>query len=289
MSNYYEDTSYYCYSVPAHYEDTINYDYSVPTHTVNTPVYYDDDDTSSDPTYYDDRLSDSVYLDNPESYDSNTSPDPIYYDDHLSDSDYLDSTTPVPVYFDDDPEYENDHLQHDLETPSVELYYYGDEIHPAYHDYSVSELDVNQEDVTNINDLSEDQTDPTSDRFDGYEDFPDEKLAQMAQLFEEMLEEMRVWDAEDEENIALEKSMSTGNPPAQSYREFDSFKDLAQSVYRIEIIQKRRTEQDAEVEVEPVCLLVESMPIALLPHHAPISQLNTTKRRECRYHLGPHV
>src|SRR5271156_6450513 len=57
MSYYYEDTSYYCYSVPAHYEDTIDYDDSVPaapTHDDDTPLY--DDNAQPDILYYDEDI-----------------------------------------------------------------------------------------------------------------------------------------------------------------------------------------------------------------------------------------
>ena len=71
MSYYYEDMSYYSYTVPEHYEDSLNYSYMVPAyysktlsdsytsletiHYIDTPPYDDEDHLV--PTYDDDRLA----------------------------------------------------------------------------------------------------------------------------------------------------------------------------------------------------------------------------------------
>jgi hypothetical protein len=72
MSDYYEDTSYYCYSAPAHYVDTSYDDYisptPTPTYNVETPSY------DTDPTYYDTSSDLIDYDDSPaELYDDSLS------------------------------------------------------------------------------------------------------------------------------------------------------------------------------------------------------------------------
>ena len=55
-----------------------------------------------------------------------------------------------------------------------------------------------------------------------YDNCSDEQLVKHAEYLEEMLEEMRVWDAED----VIDKAMGRTNVAAQPYQESADFKEL---------------------------------------------------------------
>ena len=96
MSYYYEDTSHYCYTVPAGYEDTSSYSYSVPA---------DDYDSPPDPIYHDD-----------------TPADIIHYADNITNWSPSVSSTLYEVEY-----------KHELKANTEAIYYKGD-LHPAYRD-----------------------------------------------------------------------------------------------------------------------------------------------------------
>ena len=295
MSYYYEDTPHYYYTVPAHYVDTPTY-YADAAPSDITSGYYDDSplydvatslydvDTSSydvDTPLYD--VGTSSYDVVTPSYDVDTSSYDVDASFDADASSFDVDTYPDPIYYDDAPTHEDD--QHYVDAPLVEFYHRND-IHPAYHDYPV--LDNNHEHSAVTNHSPEDHIEPVhlpADKYGSLNDFSDEKLVQTAQLFEEMLEEMRVWDAEDAESSVY--------PEGQRYRDSDSFKDLTQSICHIETVQRQRTERSVDVEVEvlenQVFRLVEPIPIPLPHHHTPAFHCTITKRRKPRYYLGPRV
>jgi hypothetical protein len=143
MSDYYEDTSYYCYSAPAHYVDTSYDDYSPPAHYVDTS-YDDYIPPAPTPTYYVETPSyntDPTYCD--------TSSDLIDYDDTPSES-YGDTVYPESLYYDEETEpIHSDAVTtwssplshaHELEAYADMAYnrtYTEDEIHPAYRVHPV--------------------------------------------------------------------------------------------------------------------------------------------------------
>jgi hypothetical protein len=146
MSDYYEDTPYYCYSAPAHYVDTSYDDYIppafTPTYYVETPSYDDyippaptfyveTPSYDTDPTYYDTSSDLIDYDDNPaELYDDTIYPQPLYYDEETE-----------PIHFDAVTTWPSplSHA-HELEVYADMAYdrtYTEDEIHPAYHVHPV--------------------------------------------------------------------------------------------------------------------------------------------------------
>ena len=145
--SYYEDTSHYCYTVPAHYIDTPTYyadtapsditsgyyddslsnDANTPSYDVNASLY--DVDTSShdvDTPLYD--VDSSSYDVDASSYNINTYPDLIYYED---------DSYPEPTWSPSLPISHGIEHEHELETyaeAASARTYLEDEIHPAYHD-----------------------------------------------------------------------------------------------------------------------------------------------------------
>jgi hypothetical protein len=144
MSYYYEDTSHYCYSVPAHYVDTPSYSFYY--ETPPEPVYHDD--ITPEPTYYGETLS-----------------EPVYYNDvHLE-----------PIYYDID----HPQLEHNMDSdiPVIE-YYHEDEVHPAYRDHpntTVEPLDVH---TTSIHPPTE-----TDDMIHMFDTFSEDELVEWTQFY----------------------------------------------------------------------------------------------------------
>jgi hypothetical protein len=111
-----------------------------------------------------------------------------------------------------------------------------------------------------------------------HDDSSDDELVQDAEHLEVMLEEMRVWDAEDAENKALGRIIPGSNPPPQPYQESDEFIRLAEEVRYIAAIQRRRIEEIVEDEVleDPIEDTQEFIPP---PHHCtPVFHLASVKR-----------
>lgn len=196
MSYYYEDMSYYSYTVPEHYEDSLNYSYTV-------PAYYSK--TLSDS--YDTSLETTHYIDTPP-YDDEDHLVPTYDDDRLA---------PIsPTLY-----------ESEANVVTVEEgIYFEEDIHPAYRDppannyWEPMKIQLPTTASTTINDLSHDCIDPThlpTNIDNAYSSFSDEELEQRAQWFEETLQEMINWDIEDAENKALGKFVPGSQPPPQPY------------------------------------------------------------------------
>jgi hypothetical protein len=271
MSDYYEDTSYYCYTVPAHYDDTP----ANPSHQDYSSSY--DDETQAHPysltsSYHDDITP-------PDSFDHDNYP--IYEDSHHQ----------LDEYF----------------TPLVELYH-EDEIHPAYRDHPVDSV---YEDLTwpiqppttytTTNEPSHDHTEPVHPPINNYDEldftcysdftcYLDEELIQNAQFYEELLQEMIDWDVEDAENKALGRIVPGSNPPDEPYQDSDDFKRNVQSRERIRAVQRWRIEQDVKgIEdefIEDVIHLPAHPQSIPSLHPTPIFHITTTKHRGPRYYFG---
>jgi hypothetical protein len=297
MSYYYEDTSHYSYTIPAHYEDTSNYSYSVPAdyNLPSEPVYYDD--TPSDPIYYDDFTSDPVYYDNTISdhiYDDNTRLEPTFDDDQFS------PISPTSYELEYEPELE---ANHDAEAVA-EAIYYEEDIHPAYLD-PPADSDIVYglaQPLPTLTTIDE----PTSTVVDYdylYDGYSDEKLIQRAENLEELLEEMRTWDAEDAENKALGRNAPGVNPPAQPYHESAEFKRLVQSAKYIEAIQKGRIEEtmDNDDDIDEAEDGNHWLPPPILPSHHDFTNntvstrfvstflITANRRPEPRYYFGQPI
>jgi hypothetical protein len=76
--------------------------------------------------------------------------------------------------------------------------------------------------------------------------YSDAELVQEADYWEEMLEEMRIWDIEDAENKALGRKVPNARAPPQPYRESTDFKDIERRVQYIKAIQKRRINNNSQ-------------------------------------------
>jgi hypothetical protein len=259
MSYYYDDTSHYCYTVPAHYEDS-NYSYSVPDHyqdheSFPEPIYYVD--APSEPVYYDDTPSDTFYCDDVPPYDEIH---PAYLNQLTHPADTTTWSLPsYPSSPQDTTSYEiaNElELESYAETASLEIPTW-DELHPIYRNQpAISNSELIQLDTSHVYEPSHDYTtsaDPIIDYDINYDNYSDEKLVQEAEYWEEMLEEMRVWDAEDAENRALGRKVPGVNPPAQPYCESIDFKRIAQTTQQIASIQRGRIERIIEDEASEDC------------------------------------
>ena len=113
MSYYYEDTSHYCYTVPAGYEDTSSYSYSVPAD------YYD---SPPDPVYHDDTPDDITNW-------SPSVPLTLYEVEYEHE---LEANTEV-IYYEEDlhPAYRDSPADDYCEPMRIPTW---DELHPAYRD-----------------------------------------------------------------------------------------------------------------------------------------------------------
>jgi hypothetical protein len=89
---------------------------------------------------------------------------------------------------------------------------------------------------------------------------PDEELTRYAQLFTALLEEMKAWDIEDEEDAASGKFPL----PPQPYRKSPRFEILTQHVRCIKAIQRQRLEQD---KVSEILVLLPAPPQSTPDHH----------------------
>jgi hypothetical protein len=299
MAYYDEDSSYYCYSTPAHYVNTSSYDdYIAP---VPTSTYYDDSlsyDISPDPAYYHDTPS----------YAEDISPDPIYFEDevHPAYRDHPDEET-KPDW--SSPLSHEDELEVYAEI-ACERTYSEDEIHPAYLDHPVADY---HEDPTELIQphttcITERQSEPIcspTNLYSGHDNSSNDELTKHAEYLEELLDEMRVWDVEDAENKALGRIVPGMNPPPEPYRDSTEFKRLAQEAEYIATILRKRIEEIVEDEVLDDCSdetrdeedeehqILQSpaqpQPTPSSHHLTSAFLIAAMKHREPRYHLGPHV
>ena len=255
MSYYYEDTSHYCYTIPAHYEDTSSYRYSTPADydSPSDPVYYDD--TPSNPTHYVGNIPNWSSSVSPTSYEVkykqelNNDGEVIYYEEDIHPA-YHDS--PADIY------------EEPMQIPT------WDKLHPVYRN---PPADINHEPIHSLTSNILEPSRPPSDDICGYIDsFTDEELAQETQEVEEMLEEMRVWDIEDEQNRTLGRKVPGVNPPDQPYRESDDFKRLTHRMEYLEAIHRGRTKRDVggtedEPEVSDIMARLPVQPQTSSPHY----------------------
>jgi hypothetical protein len=268
MAYYYEDTSHYCYTVPAYYDNTsAHYD------SPSDPIYYNDNPQTADLSY-DDYVPSEPYIPS-ESYDDYTLPVKFCDEDTAASNDnYL---QPDPADYDDTPSY--------------------DEIHPAYHDHP---MDNNYQDSINtypshitVNAPPHDRINLTINHNDIDNYLSDDELTKRVEWLEETLKEMIDWDAEDMENRVMGRSVPGVNPPDEPYQESDEFKGLVRDLELVVAVQRRRIEGNIEDRGDEVLEnpIAPPAPPQLIPPppHTPVFRLAVIKRREPRYHLGPHV
>ena len=77
-----------------------------------------------------------------------------------------------------------------------------------------------------------------------FESLPYDKLVEYVQIFEALLNEMRVFDIEDAEDAASGRFPL----PPQPYCESPRFKELTRLVLHIKDVQRQRTEEDTDDE-----------------------------------------
>ena len=259
MSYYYEDTSHYCYTVPAGYEDTSGYSYSVPADYYNSPP---------DPIYYDNTPTDIIhYADDTTVWSPSVSPTSyeVEYEHDLG-------ANTEAIYYEEDlhPAYRDPPADDYCEPMRIPTW---DELHPAYRDPPADPVyESIQPTMTSptADNPPHEPIPPLTNSYDEFSTCTDEELEEKMHYYEEMLQEMVDWDIEDEENKALGRIVPGSKPPDQPYRDSDEFKDIARSVEHARATQRLRMEQDGddgEVDIMESIICSPTHPQPTSPSH----------------------
>jgi hypothetical protein len=329
MSYYHEDTSHYCYTVPAHYVDAPSYDNYTPS--APTPTYYVETsyDTPADPIHY----VDTSPYDELEAYAEYAS-NRIYTEDEIHPAYLVHLADPPsdPIYYNDTPPnlifhadiIPDDELEAYAEAASNKIYT-EDEIHPAYRNHVSND---NHEDppipehhwkeytwkVLKFDGgriiKYDPPTDPTFYIPSSHDNAPDWDLVQSIELIGSVLEDYREFFMRAADDDDIEECTSRVNQltlvsqhmeEILARRKTDANDDRKDDEDDVSNPQPQSTPSphhtlDNDVTSTPPPDILIPDPLPLSPniwyepaHHTPAFLIATTKHCKSRYHFGSPV